>query len=797
MADDNNQQPQAPSTAALSTGPNSDYLIRGSDYLAKHPGFQAVGREAELKQVSNILMRKDSNNVLLTGLPGVGISSITMGLQASKDDLNSPSDIVGKRFYWLDTDALFASGDPAKVNEGFQKAIATLSRAPDTVLVIDDFKDFLDGCRNTGANNVINALMREVRMNSAFQAIFEVRDTDLPEALKCHSDMKDIFTLMEVKEPARPALEQMVDAGCKDLEDHHKIKITDDAKKTAIDLTSKYFIRELDSAQPKRAFMLIEGALTELRHNAHTHPMWRDAVEERIKGIDAALGGKASEDLKDKSANELQAMKLEAQQEITEINANWEAAQKKLRDLYADQRKAEEEIRVLDVEIEEERKKNAEAAKQLEKDKAKEEESKAPTTTRALQFNLAKSGFKGTVEQQLVDQRKEWDKLARTNRAEFDSLTLKMNEGIELKAENILQEFSRLSGVPVSRLGQDETTKLLALEDTLKKRVFGQDEPVSAVSKSVRRGRTGLKKANKPIGSFLFLGPSGVGKTELAKALAEALFGDQSSLKVYNMSEFQEKHSVSTLIGSPPGYEGYADGGILTNNMRRQPYCVNVFDEIEKGCREIFDIFLQILDEGMLTDRRGLTSSFSNSINIMTSNIGAEYFLDPNLSFEEAKKKALAVLWNPDKENGGSGYRPEFLNRFTGIFCFNRLGQPEIIKICDKTFAEVNGWIAEKGIKVAMDQADKEAMCKDQYLPRGGARSIMTYIENNITSDVSDEILRHPNEQGTLKVTYDKDKQAAKTNFVPAEPEKKPAPANENAPGGPAKASGAVFKAAK
>ena len=793
MADDINQKP-AP---AANLGPNSDYLIRGSDYLAKNPGFKAIGRDTEMKQVSNILMRKDSNNVLLVGLPGVGVSSVTMGLQASKEDLSSPSDIVGKRFYWLDTDALFASGDATKVNEGFQKALATLSRAPDTVLVIDDFKDFLDGCRNTGANNVINALMREVRMNSAFQAIFEIRDTDLPEALKCHSDMKDIFTLMEIKEPAKPDLVKMVDAGCTGLEEHHKIKITDEARKTAIDLTSKYFIRELDSAQPKRGFMLIEGALTELRHNAHTHPMARDVIEDRVKGIDAALAGKPSDDLKDKSPGELQAMRLEAIQEATDINTQWEERQKKLRALYKDQRNAEEEIRILDGKIEEERKNQAEAAKQLEKDQAVQKESAAPVTTQGLQFKLSKSGFKGTVEQQLSEQRAEWDKLARTNRAEFDKLTLELNEGVELKAEHILREFSRLSGVPVSRLGQDETTKLLALEETLEKRVFGQSEPVKAVAKSVRRGRTGLKKANKPIGSFLFLGPSGVGKTELAKALAEALFGDQSSLKVYNMSEFQEKHSVSTLIGSPPGYEGYADGGILTNNMRRQPYCVNVFDEIEKGCREIFDIFLQILDEGMLTDRRGLTSSFSNSINIMTSNIGAEHFLNPDITFEEAKERALKVLWNPDKENGGSGYRPEFLNRFTGIFCFNRLGQVEIIKICDKTFNEVNGWIAEKGVQVKMDQADKEAMCQDHYVPRGGARSIMSYIENNITSDVSDELLRHPEEKGVLKVTYDKDAKAAKTNFV-AEGQEKKAPANENAPDRPTpKPVGKVFNASK
>lgn len=777
------------------TGPNSDYLIRGSDYLATDPGFKAVGRETEMKEVSNILMRKDSNNVLLTGLAGVGISSIAKGLQAGKEDLNSPSDIVGKRFYWLDTDALFASGDAAKVNEGFQKALATLSRAPDTVLVIEDFKDFLDGCRNTGATNIINALMRELRQNEAFQAIIDVRDTDLAEALKCHSDMKDLFTIMEIKEPEKPALVKMVDAGCDELEKHHKIKISAEARKSAMDLTNKFFIRELDSAQPKRTFMLLEGALTELRHNAHTHPMARDTVEARIADIDAALAGKAPNDeLKSKSSGELQAMKIEAEQEITEINAKWDDQQKKLRALYADQRKAEEEIRNLDVKIEEERKKQAEAVKQLEKDQAAHEESKAPTTSRALQFNIAKGGFKGTIEEQLCNERAQWDKLARDNKAQFDKLTDEINNGLELKNEHVMQEFSRLSGVPVSRLGQDETSKLLALDETLKKRVFGQDEPVEAVAKSVRRGRTGLKKANKPIGSFLFLGPSGVGKTELAKALAEALFGDESSLKVYNMSEYQEKHSVSTLIGAPPGYEGYADGGILTNAMRRQPYCVNVFDEIEKGHKDVYDLFLQILDEGKLTDRRGLSASFANSINIMTSNIGAENFLDESISFEEAKKRALAVLWNPDKDSGGSGYRPEFLNRFTGIFCFNRLGQPEIMMIADKNFKEINSWIAEQGLSVTMDKADKEAMCKDQYVPRGGARSIQKYIENNITSDISDTILRHPEEKGTLKVTYDKDSKQATTTFVP----ERKKPANENAPGGPAtKATGAVFNAAK
>lgn len=768
-------------TPAADMGPSSDYLIRGSDYLAKHPEFQLVGRDTELKEVANVLMRKDGNNLLLTGLPGVGVSAVVLGLQASKESTNTPFDIVGKRFYWLDTDALFALGDSGKINEAFQKTLATLKRDPDTILVIEDARGFIDGARNNGVTNIINSLMRELR-TPHLQAIFETRDTDLSEVLKAHADLRDDFTLMEIKEPGKETLLEIARSGAKGLEEYHGIRISEETLKQTIELTNKYFIRELDSAQPKRTFMLLEGALTALRHTAHSHPLEADALSARIGAIDAALAGKSvAQELAGMSKPELEALRIETEGEIKDISASWEARQTQLRKLYKDQRKGEEEIRIIDRKLEEERAAQIEAARQLEKEQAAGAESEAPVTSKGLQFKLSKSGFKSTKEQQLMEERGQWAKLVTENKAKFKSLSDEINKNIELKPEHVLAEFSRLSGVPVSRLGQDETQKLINLEETLKKRVFGQEEPVKAVAKAVRRGRTGLKKANKPIGSFLFLGPSGVGKTELAKALAEALFGDESSLKVYNMSEFQEKHSVSTLIGAPPGYEGYADGGLLTNNMRRQPYVVNVFDEIEKGHTDVFDLFLQILDEGKLNDRRGLTASFANSINIMTSNLGAEFFLDEKLTFEQAKEKALQVLWNPDKESGGSGYRPEFLNRFTGIFTFNRLGKPEILMIADKTFKEINGWIAEQGLALRMDDADKDAMVDKEYIPRGGARSIQKWIENHITSEVSDAILRNPDQKGTLKASYDPEKRDASIAFVPAGAEEK-TPANGNAP---------------
>lgn len=789
MADENKQ------SVAAQLGPNSDYLIRGSDFLAQHPDFKLVGRDKELGEVSNVLMRKDANNLLLNGMPGVGVSSVVLGLQASKDDTKTPYDIISKRFYWLDTDALFSSGDAAKINEAFQKTLATLKRAPDTVLVIEDTRGFLDGCRNNGVTNLINALMRELR-SPDLQAIFQTRDADLSEVLKAHADLRDEFTLMEIKEPTPDALKEIAYAGAKQLEKYHGVKVSDEAVKSAIDLTNKYFIKELESGQPNRTFMLLEGALTALRHKAHTSPMELDALNQRASGIEDALAGKlnVAAEFTGKSKAELEALKVETVADIAALNTTWEERQKKLRALYTDQRTGEEGIREIDAELEKERQKQEDAVKQYEKDKAEGKDSAAPTTTKALQFSMARGGIDNSTERALKEKRAEWQRRVDDNRREFQALAGEVDANVELKPENVLAEFSRLSGVPVSRLGQDETTKLLNLETTLKKRIFGQDEPVAAVSKSVRRGRTGMKKANKPIGSFLFLGPSGVGKTELAKALAETLFGDETSLKVYNMSEYQEKHAVSTLIGAPPGYEGYADGGLLTNNMRRQPYVVNVFDEIEKGHKDIYDLFLQILDEGKLNDRRGLTASFANSINIMTSNIGAEFFLDEKLTFDQAKEKALAVLWNPDKEGGGSGYRPEFLNRFTGIFCFNRLGQPEIMMIADKTFKEINGWIAEKGLSVSMDPQQKEDMCKNEYIARGGARSIMKFIENNITSDVADEMLRHPDETGTLKVAYDKEKRKTEIAFVPKGAPG--TPANQNAGKTPAEQAETLMRAA-
>ena len=781
-----------------STIPTTDYLIRGEDYLAKFPDFKLVGRTQELDTAANVLMRKDNNNLIIFGQNGVGLSSVVKGLQASKDDPNTPFDIVGKTFYWLDIDALFSSGDPARINEEFQRTMATLKKIPDSVLVIDNTKDFLDGVRNTNVSNIINMLMRETRLNKDFQVIFETREENIGELYKAHADAKEIFTLLEIREPAKTELVEIVNAAIPGLEAHHGVSISPDAVKMVIDLTTKYPGLTLGMAQPKRSSQILEGALTAYRHKMHSKPHGLEGLETTLATVIGALEGKPAKGaLAGKSPAELETIRLETENEIREVKESFTERQGAIRKIFGQIRLAEENIRRLDDEIEAEKRRVEENIQKGEEAaaKAQTEGDKVPEVSgsRNILKGFAKAGVQRVDADTPAAKRERFIAEVVKLQDQYQKLTKEMNADLVLKPEHVLGEFSRLSGVPMNKLQQDESEKLLNLENTLRQRVFGQEEPITEVSRAVRRGRAGLKKSNKPIGSFIFMGPSGVGKTELAKALAAALFDDEGALQVYDMSEYMEKHASAKLIGSPPGYEGYEAGGILTNNMRRKPYTVNVFDEIEKANKSVFDLFLQIVDEGRLTDNKGIVSSFGNSINIMTSNIGARYFLDESLTFEEAKKKALADLWNPDPEIGG--FRPEFLNRFTGIFCFNRLGQPEIMLIAGKALKDLNSWIADKGLEVVIDQENKAAMCLDKYQPRNGARGIMNYIEREITSDVADTILRHPDKPGKIVVTYDKVKQEAETEFIPLGAEQKPAatgPANQNTV--ELKAAAAAFK---
>ncbi len=709
-----------------------NYLTRGEDYLARTQNFKLVGRDEELKELSSILVRKMANSVLLVGPGGVGCTALCKGLQASKKDPDAPFDIVSKRMFWLDTDSLFASGENSKLNESFQKMLQLLYRTPDSVLIVEDTRDFIEAARNTGTMHFINALCLAIKSGKT-QAILETRDEDLDVILKSHSDMRELFTLIDLEEPSGDALYKIVSDAAERLQDYHKIKITDDAVRAAIELTSKYRAQDGGNsrAQPERSVSLLDRALSTYRLDAHRKP----------PGLDAAQDAKS----RAKTAKQT----AEAEATISELTVNWATYQQEVRTLYKRQRDGETAV----VELEE----------QLEVQMAAEKESRqnGEAGQEKLSGRIARfakmatgGGLESEPVQELRLQINKFQAEIKTNRDAFDALTREFNDKLELTRDVVLREFSLISGISVNKLNENEREKLRNLEADLKKRIFGQDHVIQLLANAVKTARVGRRNQDKPQAAFMFMGPSGVGKTEIAKALAQSLLDDEKALTRFDMSEYMEKHAVSRLIGAPPGYEGFEVGGILTNAMRKNPLRVLLFDEIEKAHPDVFNVFLQILSDGRLTDNVGRTVSFSEAIIVMTTNIGQPHFLNPAFSVEQANAAALDEV--------SKTYRSEFLNRFAGrqnIVCFNKLDLPSIERIVRREFDSMDRTYGQDGVKLTVTEADLKAFCKAHYDPAIGARGLPGFIQANIEPIIVNMIL-DSDKRGDIRLHYNAKKAA-------------------------------------
>jgi ATP-dependent Clp protease ATP-binding subunit ClpB len=698
------------------------YLVSGSELLSSMPGFKLVGRDKELKSLSSVLMRSKAASVILVGPGGVGTSALIIGLQAMKDLDTSTFDIVSKRLFWLKTDELFSAGNQDAVGKGFQGVLDILYRTPDSILIIEDARDFIDAARNMGCSHFINALNSCVK-NGKTQVILETRDGDLDIVLNSHSDMKQCYTLIDVAEPIGEDLKEIVFSSSERLQKHHGIRIAEDAVLSAIELTNKYRTRDasLSRAQPERSANLLDRALSTYRLDAHQrHPKIQKAI----------LAGEKMSD-----------------EEIAELDKGFAVTQTRIKELFKLQRDGE--IAVINLE--------ETLAAQIESEKVASEnvvEEDNSARRIAMFSSSAKSaGFGSAKVREIRAEIAALQKAISDNKVEFDALTGEINDQLILTKDFVLAEFSRLSGIPANKLNEDEREKLKSLEAVLNSRVFGQKDVIAKIANAIKVSRVGQRNGSKPQAAFLIMGPSGTGKTEACKALAFALKDDEAALTRFDMSEYMEKHSVAKLIGAPAGYEGSERGGILTNAMRSNPNRIILFDEIEKADPAVFDLFLQILSDGRLTDNHGRTVDFSESMIIMTTNIGQSFFLDVSLGAAESEHLANIEL--------DQIYRPEFLNRFAGrqnIVCFSRLDIPTIVKIVER---ELNGLkIAYKkhgsmGVNIEYDVESVVKFCEDHYDPRHGARGLQGYIVARIEPMIVNAILDGAPDNSTFKLVYD------------------------------------------
>ncbi|MEH6564720.1 MAG: AAA family ATPase [Halopseudomonas sp.] len=657
-----------------------------------------------------------------------------LGLEERKSAQDAPYDLISKRFYWLDSDGLFASGNPSIINDSFQKTLKILARTPDSVLIIEDMRDFIEASRSNGASNLINALMRAVRKKDT-QVILESRDADLNIVLSAHSDMRECYTVFDLGEPAADELKAIVEQTARRrLEPFHKIRIADSAIATALDLTEKYRVRDmgLNRAQPERSLTLLDRALTSYRLRAHSK-------DPKLVALEAELESLTKEEASSARIDTLKA-------NIQATAESWQARQHSIKTLFQELRGGEEGIRRLEDELETQLVKEAEARQSA----AGDQEAKSSTSA-MNRFMLDTVNLDSEIVTRIKQKMNQYEALVKEKKAEFEAQTREINDQLELQQEQVLIEFSAISRIPVTKLTQDERKKLQHLNSQLAKRVYGQEVAITKLANQVRVAKAGLQAPNKPQASFLFLGPSGVGKTEIAKALTAELFDDENALLRFDMSEYMEKHAVAKLIGAPPGYEGYEAGGILTNELRKNPRRIILFDEIEKAHPDVFNVFLQILDDARLTDNRGLTVSFRDTIILMTTNIGTQHFLGED-NFSVAEELALEDL---EKQ-----YRPEFLNRFNGrqnIVCFNTLGLSIIEMIATREISKLNEMVQRTlpGLTIEMNHTALAAMCRDHYKPVNGARGITGYIEGVIKPEIANTVLFAEQSDGTITIGYD------------------------------------------
>ena len=661
-----------------------------------------IGRDEEIRRVLQILSRRTKNNPILIGEPGTGKTAIVEGLAGRIVRGDVPENLRNKKIYSLDMGALIAG---AKYKGEFEERLKAVinevkNASGEIILFIDEIHTLVGAGKSDGAMDAANILKPALARGE----LRSIGATTLDEYQKYFEKDKALerrFQTVMVGEPDVLSTISILRGLKERYENHHHVRIKDDALIAAVELSNRYITERF---LPDKAIDLMDEAAAKLRMEVDSVPEELDELTRKIKQLEIereAIKREGDEEKLRQLAKEI----AELRDEESKYKAKWESEK--------------------------------ELVNKIQQNKVQIEQLKYEAE------RAEREGDYGKVAEirygRLQQLQKEIDETQqRLHEAQSASALIKE----EVDADDIAEVVSRWTGIPVSKMQQSEREKLLHLEEELHKRVVGQEEAIRAVSDAVRRSRAGLQDPRRPIGSFIFLGTTGVGKTELAKALAEYLFDDESMMTRIDMSEYQEKHSVSRLVGAPPGYVGYDEGGQLTEAIRRKPYSVVLFDEIEKAHPDVFNILLQVLDDGRLTDNKGRTVNFKNTIIIMTSNMGSAYIQSQFEKLTEANRATLIEETRAEvMQMLKKTIRPEFLNRIDETIMFLPLNEAEIRKIVGLQINGVVGMLAQNGIDLRVSDAAIELLSKAGYDPEFGARPVKRAIQQYLLNDLSKKIL--------------------------------------------------------
>ncbi|GAX20645.1 ATP-dependent Clp protease ATP-binding subunit ClpB [Fistulifera solaris] len=655
-----------------------------------------IGRDEEIRRLIQILSRRTKNNPVLVGEPGTGKTSIVEGLARRLVEGDVPESIKGVALRTLDMGALVAGAKyRGEFEERLRAVLDEVKRAEGRmVLFVDEIHLVLGAGKTDGAMDAAN-LLKPMLARGELRMIGATTLNEYRQHIEKDSAFERRFQPVTVNEPSVTDTISMLRGLVERYEAHHGVRITDSAIVAAAKLSDRYINHRFN---PDKSIDLIDEAAARKRTILDSRPERIDQLERQILQleIEATALGREKDKQSKKKLSQIREDIINLKEELAPLNEKWQADRGRAEEL----KEAKERLATL--------------------------EFKAATAERQGDYEKAADLKYGAIP----------DLKAHLKKIEEEEKTRKAESGDEnenVTDQDIAEVISRWTGIPVNKLSQTEKSRLLNLDQRLRERVVGQDEAIHVVTDCILRSKAGLARESQPTGSFLFLGPTGVGKTELSKALFSELYdGDERHLVRIDMSEYSEQHSVARLIGSPPGYVGHDEGGQLTEAVRRKPYTVVLFDEIEKAHPRVLTVLLQIMDEGRLTDSKGRTVDFRNTVVILTSNVGAKYLL--NLTEDSTKRKEAHARVMTEVQNT---FAPELLNRLSGLVMFNALGTTQLEKIVHKSMRNVRKRLLSKGIRVMLEPSGAQLILAESYDPNYGARPVERYLESTVVTTLS------------------------------------------------------------